>query len=82
MTKKNPSTESLTRCVTDSINQYFDDLKGQKHANLHAFFIAEVERPFLIAVMEQTGGNQTQAAEILGINRNTLKKKLCQYKLL
>ena len=82
MAKKSPSTESLARCVTDSINQYFDDLKGQKPSNLHAFFIAEVEKPFLMTVMEHTDGNQTQAAEILGINRNTLKKKLCQYKLI
>ncbi len=82
MAKKPTTSESLAHCVTESINQYFEDLKGQKPTNLHAFFIKEVERPFLMAVMEHAGGNQTQAAEILGINRNTLKKKLCQYNLL
>ena len=82
MPEKTTTNESLARCVTDSINQYFEDMKGQKPTNLHAFFTAEVEKPFLLAVMKFVGGNQTQAAEILGINRNTLKKKLCQYKLI
>ncbi len=82
MPKNKKAKASLAESVTKSINQYFEDMNGQRPANLHAFFIAEVERPFLAAVMKQADGNQTHAAEMLGINRNTLKKKLTQYKLL
>ena len=77
MKKRDP----LGVCVTQSMQQYFQDLNGQSPQNLHGFFIAEVERPFLEVVMDHVQGNQTHAAEILGINRNTLRKKLQTYGL-
>ena len=77
MTKSDP----LVDCVTYSMNQYFDDLNGQEPNNLHNFFINEVEKPFLKVVMEKVKGNQSKAADILGINRNTLRKKLKSYDL-
>ncbi|MBT8115649.1 MAG: Fis family transcriptional regulator [Arenicella sp.] len=77
MKKKDP----LAVCVTQSMQQYFDDLKGLQPKNLHSFFIAEVEKPFLEVVMDRVEGNQTRAAEMLGINRNTLRKKLKTYGL-
>ncbi len=43
---------------------------------LHAAVVAAVERPLIELVLEQTGGNQLRAADLLGINRNTLRKKL------
>lgn len=76
--KKN---DPLSECITQAMQQYFADLNGNKPTNLHNFFISEVEKPFLAVVMEQVDGNQTQASEILGINRNTLRKKLKSYKL-
>ena len=63
------------------MNQYFEDLNGQTPTNLHNFFIHEVEKPFLKVVMERVNGNQTKAADMLGINRNTLRKKLKTYDL-
>lgn len=69
-------TDPLAECITHSMQQYFNDLNGEKPQNLHNFFINEVERPFLEVVMEQVRGNQTRAADMLGINRNTLRKKL------
>ncbi len=72
---------SLTECITQSMEQYFSDLNGQPPVKLHNFFINEVEKPFLSVVMQQVDGNQSKAAEILGINRNTLRKKLKQYGL-
>ena len=72
---------SLTDCITQSIEQYFSDLNGQQPVKLHGFFINEVEKPFLNVVMQQVEGNQSRAAEILGINRNTLRKKLKQHGL-
>ena len=74
-------SDSLEDCIMHSMNQYFDDLNGQAPTNLHNFFINEVERPFLEVVMNRVNGNQTKAAEILGINRNTLRKKLQTYDL-
>lgn len=77
MTKNDP----LSVCIEHSMQKYFDDLNGQEPANLHNFFIVEVEKPFLEVVMQRVNGNQTKAAEILGINRNTLRKKLKAYDL-
>ncbi len=77
MTKSDP----LSECVMHSMRQYFEDMNGQSPSNLHSFFIAEVERPFLKVVMEQVDGNQSRAASMLGINRNTLRKKLKSYNL-
>ncbi len=74
-------TDPLSVCITESIETYFDDLNGQEPSNLHNFFINEVEKPFLQVVMKRVNGNQTKAAEILGINRNTLRKKLKAYSL-
>ena len=77
MTKSDP----LVDCIAHSMNQYFEDLNGQTPTNLHNFFIHEVEKPFLKVVMERVNGNQTKAADMLGINRNTLRKKLKTYDL-
>jgi len=74
-------SDPLPECITHAINQYFNDLNGEQPRNLHNFFINEVEKPFLQVVMEQVKGNQTRAADILGINRNTLRKKLKTYDL-
>ena len=77
MTKNDP----LSVCITHAIENYFDDLNGEMPSNFHHFFINEVEKPFLEVVMRRVNGNQTKAAEILGINRNTLRKKLKTYDL-
>lgn len=76
--KKN---DSLADCVIVAMQQYFEDLNGENPQNLHSFFITEVEKPFLKVVLEHVNGNQSRASEILGINRNTLRKKLQNYDL-
>ncbi len=76
--KKN---DSLADCVVDAMQQYFDDLNGEQPQKLHSLFISEVEKPFLKVVLEKVDGNQSRAAEMLGINRNTLRKKLQAYNL-
>lgn len=77
MTKNDP----LQVCITEAMETYFDDLNGQTPNNLYSFFINEVEKPLLEVVMKRVDGNQTKASEILGINRNTLRKKLKTYDL-
>lgn len=71
----------LSSCVRVSLERYFKDLDGHKPGELYEMVMGEVERPLLEAVMRHTKGNQTRAAEILGINRSTLRKKLEQYGL-
>lgn len=71
----------LAACVRQSMERYFNDLNGEKATEVYAMVIAEVEKPLLEIVMRHVQSNQCKAAEILGINRNTLRKKLKIYKL-
>lgn len=72
----------LSGCVEAALVSYFKDLDGHAPAgDLYHMVISEVERPLLAAVMQHARSNQSLAAEILGINRGTLRKKLQQYGL-
>lgn len=71
----------LAACVKQSLERYFNDLNGEKTAGIYEMVIHEVEKPLLEIVMRHVKSNQCKAAEILGINRNTLRKKLKLYKL-
>jgi Fis family transcriptional regulator len=75
------SGETLDQCVRRSLEQYFSDLDGARPHALHDMVINAVERPLLQFAMERSDGNQSAAAELLGINRNTLRKKLQEYRL-
>jgi len=74
------STE-LHDCVRRTLNRYFRDLDGQAPHAIYDMVLAAVERPMLEVVMKQAEGNQTVAAEMLGISRSTLRRKLAQYNL-
>ena len=76
------SQHELAKCVTDSLEQYFRDLDGEKPAAIYDMVLKSVERPMLELVLAKAGTNQTLAAEMLGINRNTLRKKLTEHQLL
>ncbi|MBI3898178.1 MAG: DNA-binding transcriptional regulator Fis [Gammaproteobacteria bacterium] len=71
----------LSTHVKNSLERYFHDLDGEKTTGVYDMVMAEVERPLLEAVMRHVKSNQCRAAELLGINRNTLRKKLKLYKL-
>jgi len=71
--------QGIRECVSQNLEQYFKDLDGQKATNLYQMVINEVEPALLNAVLEYTRGNQSKAAEVLGLNRGTLRKKLKQY---
>ncbi|MDR5901220.1 MULTISPECIES: DNA-binding transcriptional regulator Fis [Halomonas] len=72
----------LREAVELSMRRYFAHLDGGEVTGLHAMVMAEVEAPLLASVLEHTQGNQTRAAEMLGLNRGTLRKKLKQYDLI
>ncbi len=76
------STNKLHDCVRASIEDYFRDLKGTDPAGLHDMLVKAVERPLLEVVMQRSQSNQSRAAQWLGLNRNTLRKKLLEHKLL
>jgi len=76
------SQHELAKCVTDSLEQYFRDLDGEKPAAIYDMVLKSVEKPMLELVLAKAGANQTLAAEMLGINRNTLRKKLTEHQLL
>ncbi len=76
------SQHDLGKCVTDSLEQYFRDLDGEKPCAIYDMVMKSVERPMLEIVLAKAGGNHTMAAEMLGINRNTLRKKLTERQLL
>lgn len=74
--------ETLRDCVRRSLSDYFANLEGEQVNNVYQTVLAEMEIPLLEKVLEHTRGNQTRAAEMLGLNRGTLRKKLKQYGLL
>ncbi|QLI81878.1 helix-turn-helix domain-containing protein [Chitinibacter sp. FCG-7] len=78
----NASTDVIAIAIKESLAQYFNDLDGEPPSALYDMVLGRMEKPLLIEVLERVGGNQTQAAEMLGINRNTLRKKLQTYDLL
>jgi Fis family transcriptional regulator len=73
--------QSLAQQVRLSLQRYFEDLNGQPAAELYELVIAQVEKPMLEIVMRETRGNITKAAQVLGINRATLRTKLNKYGL-
>jgi Fis family transcriptional regulator len=75
--KELPRKGGLSTCARGALEKYFHDLNGEKPAgDLYDLVIREVERPLLEIVMKHVKSNQCKAAEMLGINRNTLRKKL------
>ncbi len=76
------SSKHIDDCIRGSLEQYFKDLRGAEPNAVHDMVIAAVERPMLEVVMQHAEGNQSKAAEWLGINRNTLRRKLLDHKLL
>ena len=75
------SRKTIEECIRDSLEQYFRDLRGTEPHNVHEMILDAVERPMLEVVMRHAQGNQSKAAEWLGINRNTLRRKLLDHKL-
>lgn len=71
----------ISQEVKKSLSAYFADLNGDACCGLYQMVMEQVERPMLEVVMHECNGNQTKAADALGINRGTLRKKLRQYGL-
>jgi Fis family transcriptional regulator len=78
--KLNGSNE-ICRSVDKSLDEYFKRLDGETPTGVYDMVIGHVERALLASILERAEGNQTQAADMLGMNRNTLRTKLVKHKL-
>ena len=76
------NSQTIRCCVETALRNYFSHLDGQPATDIYQMVLAEVEAPLLKAVLEYTRNNQLRAAEVLGLNRGTLRKKLKQYDML
>ena len=66
----------MARVVRRAIDGYFKDLDGEKASGVYDMVINCIEKPLLESVLVRVRGNQTHAAQMLGLNRNTLRKKM------
>ncbi len=71
----------LASCVRKTLECYFRDLDGETASNVYDMVIQCVEKPLIEVILHHTGGNQTVAAGILGLNRNTLRKKIQTHRI-
>jgi len=78
----NARPKALKQCVEETMQQYFHQLDGQPVTNIYDMVLSEVEAPLLAVVMRVCQGNQCKAAEMMGLSRGTLRKKLQQHGML
>ena len=76
------SKKHIEECVRTSLESYFRDLRGTEPDRMYDMLVKAVEKPLLEVVMAKAEQNQSRAAEWLGLNRNTLRKKLMEHRLL
>ena len=76
------SKKHIEECIRASLEQYFKDLRGAEPHSVHDRVMLTVEKPMLEVIMRHADGNQSKAADWLGINRNTLRRKLTDHKLI
>lgn len=76
------SKKHIEECVRTSLESYFKDLRGIEPDGMYDMMVRVVEKPLLEVVMQHAEQNQSRAAEWLGLNRNTLRKKLVEHKLI
>ena len=76
------SKKQIEECIRSSLDSYFKDLGGSEPDRMYDMMVRVVEKPLLEVVMQHAEQNQSRAAEWLGLNRNTLRKKLVEHKLI
>ena len=76
------SKKHIEECIRDSLEGYFKDLRGVEPNDMYDMILRVVEQPLLAVVRKQAEGHPRRAADWLGINRNTLRRKLLDHKLI
>ena len=80
--KNESQSNGLSTTIRHSLSQFLDDLGDENPGNVYELVMQQIEAPLLELIMEHVDGNQSRAAEYLGINRGTLRKKLKTYQLI
>jgi Fis family transcriptional regulator len=75
------SDKTIDASVRASLRRYFEDLGESEPSGMYDMLLLTVEKPLLEEVMKKANNNQSKAAQWLGVNRNTLRKKLLEHKL-
>ncbi len=78
---ENQGIAQLYNAVKHSIRRYLYELDGTQPHDMYDLVLRQIEQPLFEAILEHTKGNQSKAAEYLGLNRGTLRKKLRIYNL-
>ncbi len=71
----------VAACIEQALDKFLQDLDGEMPRGVYDMVLGCVERPLIVRMLQFAEGNQTRAAEYLGINRNTLRKKMAQYNI-
>ena len=71
----------IAACMRRSLNRYFKDLDGETPSEIYDMVLSAMEKPLLVYILDRAEGNQPRAADMLGINRNTLRKKMREHGL-
>jgi len=71
----------LAECVKRSLERYFKDMDGEKPTSIYEMVLKNIEKPMIETVLGKAAGNQSLAAEMLGVTRNTLRKKMRQLRI-
>lgn len=75
------TSSKISDAITESLDDYFTHLEDEPPHAVYEMVLNCVEKPMLEYILNKVGGNQSKAAGMLGINRNTLRKKMALYKL-
>ena len=74
-------SNELADCVKRSLERYFKDMDGEKPTSIYSMVLKNIEKPMIETVLGKAAGNQSLAAEMLGVTRNTLRKKMQQLRI-
>ncbi len=74
-------SNELADAVKRSLERYFKDMDGEKPTSIYDMVLKNIEKPMIETVLGRAAGNQSLAAEMLGINRATLRKKMQQLRI-
>jgi Fis family transcriptional regulator len=74
-------TNELSDCVKRSLERYFKDMDGEKPTSIYEMVLKNIEKPMIETVLGKAAGNQSLAAQMLGVTRNTLRKKMQQLRI-
>jgi Fis family transcriptional regulator, factor for inversion stimulation protein len=74
-------SNELSDCVKRSIERYFKDMDGEKPTSIYEMVLKNIEKPMIETVLGKAAGNQSLAAQMLGVTRNTLRKKMQQLRI-